>query len=116
MEKPQVSPKNVLTVDYTNSPDLKALLDGKTPGDSCELKLKLMVISKTPQEIKFSIEKVITEDNYDTDDTEAEPSDKEPIMMRMRGKSKGDMPMGKPHNRPAQRVENPTQPYPASFA
>lgn len=116
MEKPQVQPKNVLAVDYTNSPDLKALLDGKSPGDTCELKLELMVISKTQQEIKFSINKVIADHTYDAEDNEAEPTNKEPIMMRMRAKSKTDMPMGRPHNRPPQRVENPTEPYPTSYA
>lgn len=98
---------NCLHIDYTGNPDLKDLFGGKDIGDKVTLKLKLQVMSKTPDGIKLAIDKVIADgvENAAGEEAEAEPSETEPIMMRMSRRGK----MG-PHNRPPQTAENASEP------
>lgn len=119
---PQVEAANQLTIDLADNPDLREIFSRKDAGAKCKLTLELQVMSKTPETVTLAIEKVITDpSDYATD--EAKPTLKEPIMMTMRRRKKGDMPMhsgnsdmpmGK-HNRPPQTAENSTEPSLTSY-
>lgn len=113
---PGLESPNTLTIDLASNADLKEIFYGKDVGDKMKVTMELMLMSKSQELVKLSIEKIITDEETSTGG-EAKPSLKEPIMAHMsRGKStKKDMPMG-PHNRPAQPVENSEEPWRTSYA
>jgi len=75
--------KNILSVDFANNPDLKALISGWEIGEEYDLKLKLQLNEMTPDGAKFSIKEVTSEEQQE----EAEPitpeGSTEPVMMVM---------------------------------
>lgn len=86
---PQSESRNIMIVDYANNPSLASVFAGKEIGGKCKLEVELRVINKTPDQCTLSIEKIITE-NYDAEEeTEIEPSVREPVMISMR-RRKGD--------------------------
>lgn len=113
--QPQMESPNVLTIDMADQPALKEIFYGKDVGDKMKVTMELMLMSKSQELVKLSIEKIITDEDTSTGG-EAKPSLKEPIMAHMsRGKGNKDMPYGK-HNKPPQPVENSEEPWRTSYA
>lgn len=110
MKAPNNAIPNTLTIDFAGNPALRQLLGAKQIGDDCTLEIDLQCISKTADDITFTIKKVKTDDyeGEDAEDEASEPTGDQPIMMQMRRK-KSQTPMG-PNNRPPQTAQNQTEP------
>lgn len=84
---PQTETKSVVTIDFANSPELMSLFSKKSPGDPCELTLKMNLMTKTEAGVKLSLTKVIAED-YEGQDAEVDPDSDEPVMISMKNRRK----------------------------
>lgn len=76
-------PKNTLSLDFRDNPELKAALGGKQPGDKITVEFDLMVKDVTDEGLDASIECVYC-DNDEGDPAEAAVSADEPVMVVMR--------------------------------
>ncbi len=74
--------RNVLSVDFANNPDLKALISGWSVGEEYELNLKLQLNEMTPDGAKFSIMEV-TSDEGEPEKPITPAGDTSPVMMVM---------------------------------
>lgn len=78
------SQKNVLSMDFANNADLKALVSSWSVGSSYDLKLKLQLNEMTPEGAKFTIQEVVSEEPDAKEETEIEPDAMtSPVMMVM---------------------------------
>jgi len=126
-ESPQRESPNTLTIDFSDSPEVKEIFLNKDIGEKCKLTVELQIISRYPEGVQCAIEKIIT-DEYDyatggDKSKDVKPDNKEPVMMRM--KSKNDktrgmsgphgLPKGGPKSRPPQTAENSAEPWLTSY-
>lgn len=120
MESPQIETSNTLTIDFADNPDLREVFARYDVGDKCTIKVELQLMSRYPEGVQCAIEKVISEGGgYEGEDKEAEASEKEPIMMRMRQRGAKNRGMGGPHGtdhgKPPQTAENSNEPWLTSY-
>ncbi len=74
--------RNLLTVDFANNQDLKALMQSWAVGEEYDLKMKLQLNELTPDGAVFSIKEVTSEEQKEQD-KDIEPDAKSPVMMVM---------------------------------
>jgi len=84
--------KNILSVDFANNADLKALVSGWTIGEEYSLNLKLQLNEMTPDGAKFSIKEVTSEESSAPEPKEIEADGSSPVMMVMSAGAGGSKP------------------------
>lgn len=122
MESPQVESANVMTLDLLDNPSLREIFAHKEVGHECKLTFELRVMSKWPEGVQLSIEKVIAEGYGEEPEKEAIADEKEPIMATIKAKNRKNRGMQGPHameggpaSRPAQTAENSAEPWLTSY-
>lgn len=83
--------KNILTMDFANNPDLKALVSSWSVGEEYNISLKVQLNEMTGDGAKFTVQEV-TSQEPEPDGEEPEPIAPEaahPVMMVMSGGSGG---------------------------
>ena len=81
--------RNILSMDFANSPDLKALVSAWTIGESYDLKLKIQLNEMTPDGAKFSVKEVTSEEREQEDKDAIKPEADTPVMIVMAGGAGG---------------------------
>jgi hypothetical protein len=116
---------NVMILDFADSPKLRGVFSTKEIGAKMKLKFEVRIMSKYPEGVKLSIEKVITESEREEEE-EIKPTLEEPVMATMKKKKRKDRGMSGPHdaedemlgahNRPEQTAVNSQEPWRTAFA
>src|SRR5215831_13654782 len=123
-QSPQIDSSNVMLLDYADNPKLRGVFSTKAIGAKMTLKFELRIMSKYPEGVKLSIEKVITEASDDEEENEIKPSLEEPVMATMKKKGRKTRGVEGPHdedllgahNRPEQTAANSQEPWRTAFA
>jgi hypothetical protein len=71
--------KNILSLDFSNNADLKALVSGWQVGEEYDLSLKLQLNEMTPDGAKFSIKEVTSKEQPE-EGKPIEPDGDHPVM------------------------------------
>ncbi len=82
--------KNILSVDFSNNDDLRALVSGWSVGQEYDLRLKLQLNEMTADGAKFSIKEVTSEEPDAEEPTEVTPDNTSPVMAVMSAGPSGE--------------------------
>lgn len=82
--------KNILSVDFANSPDLRALISSWSVGEEYELTIKVQLNEIGPDGAKFSIKEVTSEEPEAEEPTTVTPDNEKVVMAVMSAGPSGE--------------------------
>lgn len=114
-ESPVVESPNILTIDTAGNGDAAEIFAHQEVGQKGRIEIEYEVVGKYPEGVKLAVEKLIWRGSQDVSSKDEARADAEqPIMMRMRRRSRNRGMMG-PHNRPPQTAVNSQEPWQTAF-